>query len=185
MDEATLPFRDVVQYGVQIARGLAAAHDKGIVHRDLKPENLFVTRDGLVKILDFGLAQVEGAIGLSRTGEQLGTPHYWSPEQASGKLIGRPDLRTDIFSLGITLYEALTLTLPFEGDTAQQVAQAIMLDEPRNPKKIRSRVPRDLAVICLKALEKKREHRYQTMAEMSPYRFECFRIISNHVPRSS
>src|SRR5215467_5204733 len=118
-----LPVRKAIDYGVQIARGLAAAHEKGIVHRDLKPENVFVTRDGRLKILDFGLAkltQVEGSGSVSKLptatepGVVLGTVGYMSPEQIK---TGPVDARSDIFALGVILYEMLSGQRPFRGDS--------------------------------------------------------------------
>jgi len=117
-------------------------------------------------VTDFGLAKIEDALALSRTGEFAGTPYYMSPEQAASRRIGI-DYRTDIFSLGVTLYEALTFTRAFDGDTSQQVLKKILLDDPTDPRKLRARIPRDLSVICLKALEKKPENRYQAMADFS------------------
>ncbi|MCH2107260.1 MAG: serine/threonine-protein kinase, partial [Planctomycetes bacterium] len=148
---------------VKIGKALQHAHEEGVIHRDIKPSNLLINSDDQPKVADFGLAMMEDQLSLSRTGEFMGTPFYMSPEQAASKRMGI-DHRTDIFSLGATLYEALTLIRPFNGDTSQQVFQQILLADPPNPREVRSRVPRDLAVICLKALEKMPEQRYPTMA---------------------
>ena len=137
-----------------------------MIHRDVKPSNILLTPEGAPKVTDFGLARIEDALALSRTGDFAGTPYYMSPEQAASRRIGI-DHRTDIFSLGATLYEMLTLKLPFEGDTSQQVLRKILLEDPPDPRKLRSRTPRDLAVICLKAMEKRPDHRYQSMEELS------------------
>ncbi len=147
---------------VRIGKALAHAHDQGVIHRDIKPSNLLIRPDDKPKVADFGLAIMEDQLSLSRTGEFMGTPYYMSPEQAATRRMGL-DHRTDVFSLGATFYEALTLMRPFNGDTSQQVFQQILLADPPNPREVRSRVPRDLAVICLKALEKMPEQRYQTM----------------------
>jgi len=150
---------------VQIGKALEHAHEQGVIHRDIKPSNLLISPDDQPKVADFGLAMMEDQLSLSRTGEFMGTPFYMSPEQAATRRMGI-DHRTDIFSLGATLYEALTLTRPFNGDTSQQVFQQILLVDPVNPREIRSRVPRDLAIICLKSLEKIPEQRYPTMAAL-------------------
>ena len=156
-------YRRIAALFVRIGRSLTHAHEHGVVHRDIKPSNILIGADDQPKIADFGLAMLEDGLSLSRTGEFMGTPYYMSPEQAASKRMGI-DHRTDIFSLGVTLYEALTLTRPFNGDTSAQVFQQILLIDPPDPKQLRSRVPDDLAVICLKALEKLPEHRYETMA---------------------
>ncbi|MDE0892899.1 MAG: serine/threonine-protein kinase, partial [Planctomycetota bacterium] len=156
-------YRQTAALFVQIGKALAHAHEQGVIHRDIKPSNLLIGPDDNPKVADFGLAMVEDQLSLSRTGEFMGTPFYMSPEQAATRRMGI-DHRTDIFSLGATLYEALTLTRPFNGDTSQQVFQQILLIDPPDPKQLRSRVPQDLAVICLKALEKVPDQRYATMA---------------------
>ena len=147
---------------VRIGKALEHAHDQGVIHRDIKPSNLLISPDDQPKVADFGLAMMEDQLSLSRTGEFMGTPYYMSPEQAATRRMGI-DHRTDVFSLGATFYEALTLIRPFNGDTSQQVFQQILLADPPNPREVRSRVPRDLAVICLKALEKMPEQRYLSM----------------------
>ncbi len=137
---APLPPRKSIDYAVQIARDLAAAHDKGIVHRDLKPENLFVTTDGHVKILDFGLAKlrppldpdgvhsdVETAWGLTDPGAIVGTAGYMSPEQVVGQ---RVDHRSDVFSFGSVLYEMLSGRRAFKGDTSVETMSAILKHDP-------------------------------------------------------
>ncbi|HZL98775.1 MAG TPA: serine/threonine-protein kinase, partial [Planctomycetota bacterium] len=167
--EAELP-RDwceqTVRLFVQVADAVQAAHEAGIVHRDLKPGNILLTEDGQPKVADFGLAMVQDDLHRSRSGELIGTPFYMSPEQAIGERTGL-DPRTDVFSLGATLYEALTLQRPFEGDTREKVMALILLQDPRDPRKLRASIPRDLAVICLKALEKRRERRYQTAGQLA------------------
>jgi tetratricopeptide (TPR) repeat protein len=159
-------YRQMAALFAQIGKALAHAHEQGVIHRDIKPSNLLIGSDDQPKVADFGLAMMEDQLSLSRTGEFMGTPFYMSPEQAATKRMGI-DHRTDVFSLGATLYEALTLARPFNGDTSQQVFQQILLIDPPDPKRLRSRVPRDLAVICLKALEKVPDQRYASMADFT------------------
>ena len=159
-------FREAAALMVDVADALGHAHQAGVIHRDIKPSNILITAEGCPKVTDFGLAKVEDALSLSRTGDFAGTPYYMSPEQAASRRIGI-DKRTDIFSLGVTFYELLALDRPFEGDTSHEVLRKILLDEPRDPRKLCARVPRDLAVICLKAMEKKPEARYASMDEFS------------------
>ncbi len=159
-------FRETALLTAEVADALQHAHDAGVIHRDVKPSNILLTPDGIPKITDFGLAKVEDALALSRTGDLAGTPYYMSPEQAASHRMGI-DRRTDIFSLGATFYELLTLVRPFEGTSSQEVLKKILLHDPRDPRKINSSVPRDLAVICLKAMEKDPNRRYQSMAELS------------------
>ncbi|MEE8469113.1 MAG: serine/threonine-protein kinase, partial [Planctomycetota bacterium] len=148
------------------ADALQAAHEAGVIHRDIKPQNLLIGSDEQPKITDFGLARITDEEMLSVTGDFAGTYAYMSPEQAMAKRMGL-DHRTDIFSLGVTFYEMLALRRPFEGDTAAQIAEQIVTKEAPDPRAIRSRVPRDLAVICGKCLEKDRDRRYQSMAELA------------------
>ena len=158
--------RAVARRFADLAEALAAAHERGIVHRDLKPGNVLIDARGAVKVADFGLAKVQDDLLLSRSGEVLGTPYYMSPEQASGPR-DRVGPRSDVFSLGATLYEALALERPFRGDDVREVFAAICLADPPDPRRLRPAVPRDLAVICLRALEKRPEKRYSSMAELA------------------
>jgi tetratricopeptide (TPR) repeat protein/tRNA A-37 threonylcarbamoyl transferase component Bud32 len=150
---------------MEVAEALQHAHEAGVIHRDVKPSNVLVTPEGRPKVSDFGLAKVEDALALSRTGEFIGTPFYMSPEQAMSRRIGI-DHRTDIYSLGVSLYELLTLKRPFDGKTSQEVLKKIIFFEPKNPSKLNPRVPRDLSTICMKAMEKNPLLRYQTMVEL-------------------
>ena len=159
-------FRKAAALVATVAEALEHAHASGVIHRDVKPTNILVTADGRPKVTDFGLAKVQDALSLSRTGEFMGTPFYMSPEQALSRRIGI-DRRTDIYSLGVTLYESITLTRPFEGKTSHEILKKIIFHEPSDPCKVSPRLPRDLAIICLKAMEKKPSQRYQTMGELA------------------
>ena len=150
----------------KVARALEYAHAQGITHRDLKPSNLILNADGDLRILDFGLAVLEGQEHLTHTGEIVGTPRYMSPEQALAKGI-EIDHRTDVYSLGATLFEMLTLTPPFVGRTAQDTLTRIVQDDVRALHKINPRVPRDLETIVLKCLRKEPEQRYQSAAALA------------------
>jgi tetratricopeptide (TPR) repeat protein/tRNA A-37 threonylcarbamoyl transferase component Bud32 len=150
----------------QVATGLAAAHAAGLIHRDIKPGNILLERSGgRARITDFGLARViDEASGLTMDGVAAGTPAYMSPEQASGSR--ELDSRTDIYSLGVTFYEALTGDVPFRG-SPQMVLKHVREEEPRPPRQLNERIPRDLETICLKAMNKDPSRRYQTAGEMA------------------
>ena len=145
----------------EVADALDYAHNEGVIHRDIKPSNLLLAPDGRLSVNDFGLARLLEQPGMTMTGEFVGTPLYMSPEQITA---GRAplDRRTDIYSLGATLYELLTLQPPFAAERRDQVIAQIMHKEPRPPRKVNRRVPVDLETICLKALEKDPDRRYQT-----------------------
>lgn len=163
----------------EIADALQHAHESGVIHRDVKPSNILLAPDGTPKVSDFGMARVEGALALSRTGEFSGTPYYMSPEQAVGRR-EEIDYRTDIYSLGVTLFEAITFKRPFGGEDTHAVVKRIVYSEPRDPRKLNPRVPRDLATICLKAMDKDPARRYQSMAEIAAdlHRFQGGEEIS-------
>jgi non-specific serine/threonine protein kinase/serine/threonine-protein kinase len=158
-------YRHVAEFIAALADALEAAHAAGVIHRDLKPANVLVTRDDRPKLTDFGLAKLTDERSLSVVGDVAGTYYYMSPEQVASKRAGL-DHRTDVFSLGVVLYEMLTLIKPFEGDTSEQVAQKILWEDPPDPRTIHSRAPRDLAVICARAMEKEPARRYQSMGEL-------------------
>jgi serine/threonine protein kinase len=171
-----LPVRKVIDYGVQIASGLAAAHEKGIVHRDLKPENIFVTEDGRVKILDFGLAkltQPKAAAPDGPTvtlqdqtdpGHVLGTVGYMSPEQVRGKTA---DHRADIFAFGAILYEMLTGHRAFRKPTSTETMTAILNEEPASISQIAPTTPPALLRIVHRCLEKNPEQRFQSASDLA------------------
>ncbi len=149
----------------KIAQALAAAHDLGVIHRDLKPANIMINPRGEPVVVDFGLArtQVGGETRLTQTGAMLGTPAYASPEQIEGDKAA--DTRTDIYSLGMIFYELLTGQLPFDDSTPLALLNQIIAKEPAPPSTIRPQIPRELDSICLKAIAKLVEARYQTMQE--------------------
>ncbi|HBF23857.1 MAG TPA: hypothetical protein DDW23_08615 [Planctomycetes bacterium] len=159
-------YREVAEFFRKVAEGLAAAHGLDVVHRDLKPSNILLTDAGDPKVADFGLAKIKDELDFedSDTEQIVGTPYYMSPEQAASSKIG-VDHRTDIFSLGATLYEALTFQRAFEGDTGPQVLERILMEDPPDPDDVRAGIPSELSLICMKALEKNRKRRYQTMAD--------------------
>jgi WD40 repeat protein len=156
----------VARFLALLADGLQAAHTAGVIHRDIKPQNILVAPDDTPKLADFGLARVTDDSFLSQTGEFAGTYAYMSPEQVTAKRMGL-DHRTDVFSLGVVMYELLTLRRPFEGDTTHQIAEKIITVDPPEPSRVRSQCPRDLAVICGKALEKAPGRRFASMAELA------------------
>jgi eukaryotic-like serine/threonine-protein kinase len=158
-------FQTLAEVFLCIAEGLVAAHAAGVIHRDVKPGNILLEGE-MPKIADFGLAWSAESSGLSMTGETLGTPYYMSPEQVRGSR-ERIDPRTDVYSLGATLYEGLVFRPPFSGDTRDQVMGKILHQEAEDPRKLRSKVPRDLAVICMKSMEKAPNHRFASMQEFA------------------
>jgi serine/threonine protein kinase len=159
-------YRTVVTLAVQAAEALEHAHRLGIVHRDIKPANLLVDGRGNLWITDFGLAQIQGETKMTMTGDMLGTLRYMSPEQALGNraLI---DHRTDMYSLGVTLYELLTLEPAFSGQDRQELVRRISLEEPRRLRSLNKDIPSELEIIVLKAMEKDPADRYATSQELA------------------
>jgi serine/threonine-protein kinase len=176
-------FRTVATLGIQAAEALDHAHKLGIIHRDIKPANLLLDDACTLWITDFGLARFQEDHGLTMTGDVLGTLRYMSPEQALAKR-GYLDHRTDIYSLGVTLYELLTLQPAIEGSDRQELLRSIAQEEPIAPRKHNPTIPRELETIVLKAMTKEPAHRYTTAQELADdlRRFQEHRPI--HARRS-
>jgi serine/threonine-protein kinase len=162
--EGRLPVKQAIEIGIQIADGLAAAHEKGIVHRDVKPDNIMVRRDGIVQIMDFGLAKIQGVSRLTKEGSTIGTAGYMSPELVQGY---DADHRSDIFSLGVVLYEMLTGQLPFRGAHETAMMYEIVNVDPPPPASIRPEIDVDLNRIVLECLEKDPNERMQSARQVS------------------
>ncbi len=163
IEQGPLPFKDVINYAHQIASGLQKAHEKGVVHRDLKPANIFITNDNQVKIIDFGLAKAAQRTMLTKSGTTLGTVPYMSPEQAQGSNV---DHRTDIWSLGVVMYEMITEQLPFKSEYETALVYSIINEDPEPVTGLRSGVPMDLERVINKCLEKDAGDRYQQVNEI-------------------
>jgi len=175
-EHANLPVDQVIDMVSQVALGLAYAHEHGIVHRDVKPSNIMVIRDGHVKITDFGIARMESASVRTQTGIVMGSPKYMSPEQVMGKLI---DQRSDIFSLGVMLYEMLTGKAPFFGENVNAIMYQTLNGVPPPPSTLNPAVPDMLNFIVAKALAKNLDDRYQNAKELA----DDLRACRQEVPR--
>jgi eukaryotic-like serine/threonine-protein kinase len=156
-------YRSVARVGVQVAEALAHAHGQGILHRDIKPSNLMLDAKGTVWVTDFGLAKAEGSDGPTRTGDIVGTLRYMAPERFDGW----SDPRSDVYALGATLYELLTLHPPFHERDRVKLIEQVLHEEPQPPHKLERRIPRDLETIVLKALAKEPGLRYTTAEQMA------------------
>lgn len=161
----------------QIADGLAEAHRMGVIHRDLKPHNIMVDKEGNVRIMDFGIARTFKKTGVTDTGVIIGTPEYMSPEQVDGKEV---DQRSDIYSLGIILYEMLTGRVPFAGDTPLSVAVKQKTERPISPRRLNPQIPAEINRIILRCLEKDRELRFQDAASL----WEELKAIEKSLPKT-
>src|SRR2546422_4134972 len=175
LDEGDLPLHDLLEIAIQVVTALTAAHEKGIVHRDIKPENIMIRRDGFVKVLDFGIAKLTENYATTESeaptikqiqtakGMVIGTAPYMSPEQARGLKV---DARTDIWSLGVVIYEAVAGRKPFSGDTTPDVINSVIEKTPPPLTRYASEVPEGLEWIVSRALRKEKETRYQTANEL-------------------
>ena len=157
-----LPFKEAVSIAIQVANGLDAAHKHRIVHRDIKPQNIIISKEGKVKVTDFGIAKVASSSTINSS-STMGSVHYISPEQARG---GYSDERSDIYSLGITIFEMLTGTVPFDGDSTVAVAVQHIQDEIPAPSTVAADIPVSIDKIVLKCTQKKPDRRYQSAAEL-------------------
>ncbi len=164
IDRGPMKIEEAISVAIQIASGLSKAHERGIVHRDIKPENIFLTTGGLAKILDFGIAKLAGGTKLTRTGVSPGTAAYMSPEQLGG---GEVDGRSDIWALGVVMYEMLTGEKPFRGDYEPAIAYSIMHEEPKPVAALRPEVPGDLEEIVGKAIRKDPNERHRSSEELT------------------
>ncbi len=158
-----LRISEIIDICMQICQGLAKAHEAGITHRDIKPQNILIGKEGRVRIVDFGLAKLKGDAKITQLGSTLGTVSYMSPEQARGEAVDR---RSDIFSLGVMLYEMITGRLPFQGDHQTAIINSIMTEEPQLLSRYNNRVSTDLERIVSKTLAKDKEERYQHVDDL-------------------
>ncbi len=158
-----LPWRQVLNFSVQICDAMDHAHKKGIVHRDIKPQNIMVTSDNALKVMDFGIARTANKDITTDNNTAIGTVHYISPEQARG---GYVDTRSDIYSMGVVMYEMLTGRVPFDGETAVSIAIMHMQNTPTPPRDLVLSVPYEMEAICLKAMSKEQASRYEDAGAM-------------------
>ncbi len=161
--QSVVVWKEAVHFSVQVLRALQHAHDNGIVHRDVKPQNVMLLQDGTVKVMDFGIARFARDNGKTISDKAIGSVHYISPEQARGEVT---DEKTDIYSVGVLLFEMLTGKVPFDGDTPIAIAVKQMQVEPQKPREINPDIPEGLEEIIIRAMKKDPDLRYQTAAEM-------------------
>ncbi|MCK5245189.1 MAG: serine/threonine protein kinase, partial [Desulfobacterales bacterium] len=179
--EKSFTIDEIMNIGAQVAETLDCAHEKGIIHRDIKPSNILLMSNGQIKITDFGIAHIEdpSAAQLTQAGEILGTPAYMSPEQ----VVGRPvDGRSDLYSLGVILYELSTGKRPFRGSNLAAVFNAVTRDSPPEPAKIKSGIPLDLSRVIMKSMGKAPDDRFQTGTAMVEALKSCVRQRKPPVP---
>jgi len=161
-----LPMPVTLTIGKQLCRALEVAHAEGVIHRDIKPQNMVVEPSGFLKVMDFGIARLANppkGKGLTEAGMSIGTPDYMSPEQLSG---GELDLRSDLYSAGVVLFECVTGRVPFEAETTWSLIAKHLEEEPPDPRALNAEVPEALARVILKAMGKDRDARFATAAEM-------------------
>ena len=161
-----LSFEEIMSYTIQTLKALKAAHDGGVIHRDVKPQNIMVLRNGLIKVMDFGIAKLPNAETVTMTDKAIGTVYYMSPEQASAKPI---DCRSDLYSLGAMIYELATGKLPFDGESPVSIAVMQINNDPTPPREINPDIPVGLEQIILCAMSKKPSERFQSADSMLDY----------------
>lgn len=171
--KGTLTFKEVLGFSFQILRALNHAHKKGIVHRDIKPQNIMLLKDGVIKVMDFGIAKLPNADTVTSSDKAIGTVYYVSPEQASGEKI---DSRSDIYSLGAVMYEMATGKLPFDADATLSIALMQINDTPTMPRAVNPKIPVGLEQIIMKAMEKDPASRYQSAEQM----IECLEQLKKN-----
>jgi hypothetical protein len=181
IERGPLPVDGALDVAIQIAQGLSRAHQTSLVHRDVKPANVMITAEGLVKIVDFGLAKLSGDAGMTRTGTTLGTIAYMSPEQARG---GQVDARTDVWALGVVLYEMLAGSRPFAGKDDVAVLASILDHTPAAIGSVRQGVPPDLQRLVAKALDKNAAARYRSATELLADLTACRAAMTAPAPKS-
>ena len=179
-----IKWQKACEIAIQIANALSAAHDNGIIHRDIKPHNILITKDGTAKVADFGIARAVSSDTVVAGGSALGSVHYISPEQARGGFV---DNSSDLYSLGVVLYEMLTGSLPFDGDNAVSIALKKLEEEPLSPKVINLDIPQTLDTIVMKAISKEQHTRYKSAEEFAAdlkalLNEDSMHIISPHRP---
>ena len=177
MGQAPIPIYEALAIAEQVAEGLAFAHDSGVIHRDIKPGNIMLLPHGRIKLMDFGIARLKVSDIKTQLGTRLGTPKYMSPEQIGGRAL---DHRTDIFSLGIVLYEMLTGTKLFKGDTLTQVMHNVATFEPPPPSQVNPEVSPLLDLVVKRAMEKKPSARYANAWEMLEDLRHCLQEMAPH-----
>ncbi len=158
-----LEWREAINITVQICSALSKAHSRNIIHRDIKPHNIIMTSEGVPKITDFGIARLASSETATMKIDTVGSVHYSSPEQVRGRYT---DAQSDIYSIGVTIFEMVTGQVPFDGETSVVVAMKHLQDEPPVPSSLRSGIPRSLDRIILKAMAKKKQDRYRTVTDL-------------------